>query len=349
MKKLFLLIMILCSIQANTLIQAGSSIIQTEKPKQTDKIYLGSFLAQGHVPASSIYQIDIPLSGIIKELPLHLYAKVQKGDKLLTIKSPDLLELESNYINLVIQKEYYANEVRRLEPLYKANVVAKKIYLQAKNMLIKFESQSDFYYNLLLEYGITKATLEHITQTKKPIADITIYAPTSGKIEDLAINPHMFVQKGSHLLTIINTNNTHYEVALPKRFIQTLHIGSKLYSQNQTFTVESIADVVDKRTQTIAVHLVPEKRMKILPNEKKNLQLYLPHKAFILPPSAVIEIHGSDAVFVKKAKGFEVVPVVVLSRSSESVYIVNNTLTKDSQVATKGVIALKGALEANDD
>jgi len=324
-------------------------MVKTAQPVKTERIYLGSFLANGHLSANKIFRIDTPVGGIVEKLNANIYDSVTKGELLVTLKSPKILELESKYIDALIEKEYYSSEVNRLKPLYVAAVVAKKSFLKAKNTLTKFTTKSNFYYHLLLEWGLSKSQADKIKKTKKPIAKIKIFAPISGKISDLNIYPKMYVNDGTHLMTILNPKGTHLEVSLPAAIAKRLHNNATLYINNTPVTVESISAKIDSRTQTLAVHLLPVKSMHILPAEKRNIKLYWPKSAFVLPASALIDFKGKSIVFIKKSNDFESIEVTVLGRNNDKVYVIAKKLQIDSQVAITGVITLKGTLESKDD
>ena len=324
-------------------------MLKTAQPVKTERIYLGSFLANGHLSANKIFRIDTPIGGIVEKLNANIYDTVTKGELLVTLKSPQILELESKYIDALIEKEYYTNEVNRLRPLYKAAVVAKKSFLKAQNTLSKFTTKSDFYYHLLIEWGLSKSQADKITKTKKPIAKITIFAPISGKVSDLNIYPKMYVKDGTHLMTILNPIGTHLAVSLPAIIAKRLHSNATLYIDNTPVRVESIAAKLDSQTQTLAVHLLPVKSMHVLPDEKRNIKLYWPKSAFVLPSSALIDFKGRSIIFIKKSNGFQAINVTVLGRNNDKVYIEAKELKETSQVAITGVITLKGTLESKND
>ncbi len=330
-------------------VKGADKLVKTAPVETTNRVYLGSFLASGYLPASDTYRIDAPVEGVIERLGAKLYEPVKKGQRLVVIKSPRLLELESTYIDTLIQKEYYANEVKRLKPLYEAAVVAKKRYLEAQNTLTKFKTQSHFYYQLLMEWGLSRKQVDTITRQKRPIPDIAIYAPIDGKVADLNIYPKMYVERGEHMMTVIDPKGAHYEVALPLKLTRLLRQGATLYVGDTPATVESIAATVDPRTQTVAVHLLPKNGLTILPGEKRNIKLYWPKAAYALPSSAVIDYDDKPAVFVKTPRGYRLVFVTILGRSSHTVYATSPELGKDTLIATVGVISLKGALEAQSD
>lgn len=332
---------------ANDLVVSGNNtMIKTTKVKATKSVYLGSYLAQGHLPASATFRIDAPLEGIVETLGVNIYDRVQKGKVIAAIKSPKLLELEAEYINLLIEEEYNQNELERLRPLYEAAVVAKKQYLMAQNISVKYQTQLKFYRNLLQEWGLSTKQIATITETKKAITEIKIYAPISGKIADLNIFPKMYLQRGDHMMSVVDASKTHLELSLPINLAKELDVGSKLYIGESPVEVESIAAKIDPKTQTLAVHLLSKNGMSVLPEEKKNIKLFWPRDAYALSPSSIVNVDEKAAVFVKVDKGYKLVNVTVLNRDTEKVYVVASELHSQDLVVTSGAIALKGALEA---
>ncbi len=334
-------------ISAAEMVKGNTSMVKTKKVESTKRVYMGSFLAIGFLPNNSIYRIDAPIEGVIERVDAKIYEPVKRGERLFVIKGPKLLELEAEFIDTLIEMEYYENEVKRLEPLYKAAVVAKKRYLEAKNMLAKFETKSMFYYHLLIEWGLKQSEVDSIVKTKKPLPRITITSPIDGIVSDMNIYPKMYAERGRHLMTVLNPDKAHYEVALPLKIAKNRKPGMKLFGDDKETVVESISATVNSRTQTVAVHLKPiAKANGIVPKEKRNIKLYWPKKAYSLPANAVIEYDSKEAVFVKEKEGFRPVFVTVLGRSSDRVYLISDELSSNAEVAVSGVIALKGAMEA---
>ncbi len=350
-KKIILATLVsLAPLAAQELIVTGqNNMVKTQLPEETHSVYLGSFLAQGYIPAQDVFRIDAPVEGVIERLNVNIYEPIKKGKLVAVIKSPKMLELESTYINLLIEEEYNAHEVARLKPLYEATVVPKKQYLKALNTLAKYETQSKFYYHLLQQWGLSKEQVDTIKKSKKPIPDIEVYAPIDGVINDLNIFPKMYVQRGEHMMTILDDNDAHLVVALPLRLAKRLKLNQKLYVGEKPVIVESIAAEIDSRTQTVAVHLLPEASMHIMLNEKKNIKLYWPQNAYKLPSSAIIDYNDSEAVFVKVSNGYKLIGVSVLGRNNENVYVISSALKAQDAVAISGVISLKGALQGQSD
>ncbi len=349
-KTVMAVVLMLAPLAAKELIVSGqNNMVKTALPQVTQRVYLGSYLARGYVASHDIFRIDAPVEGVVEKLNVSIYEPIRKGRLLAVIKSPKMLELESTYINLLIEEEFYSNEVARLKPLYEAKVVPKKQYLKALNTLKKFQTQTKFYYHLLQQWGLSKKQINTIKRSKKPMPDIEIYAPIDGTINDMNIFPKMYLQRGEHMMTILDDNNAHLVVSLPLNVAKTMTLNQKLFIDDKEVVVKSIAAEIDARTQTIAVHLLPQKNMHVLLNEKKNIKLYWPQDALRVPSSAIIDYHDSEAVFVKVENGYKLVNVTILGRDNNSVYVTAGKLHAKDRVAVSGVISLKGALEGQDD
>ena len=323
-------------------------LVQTAMPKLSQKVYLGSFLANGHLPPKYIFEMDAFLEGEIENVYIKPFAAVKKGQKILSIKSPKLLELESTFIENYLQQLYFAKELQRLKPLIKEAIVAKRRYLEVKNKFLMYKAKANFYAHLLSEWGIGEKELQRMRTAKMPISAIDIKAPIDGRVAKLDAKSLMYVQTGDHLVTIIDPTKTHLEVALPLEVVRYLHKKEKIYVDDKEGFIESIAPEVDPATQSVAVHIVV-KGMKILPNQRLNVRLYIPKKALVIASSALIEVDGKEGVFVKEGKQFHFVPVRVLARTAKEVYFLSPTITTSTPVAVTGVIALKGSMEASND
>ena len=314
--------------------------IQTATPKTVHRLYLGSFLAIGYLPANSRYVIDAPVEGVVEKLDVKIYQKVKKGETLLALKSPTILELEAEFIQTLIERDFFANELKRLKPLYEQAVIAKKVYLKALNEYKKYQTKAKFYADLLQSWGLEAWQVKRIISTKKPLPTIVIKAPISGEVADLAVHPKSYLQRGDHILTIVDVTKTHYEVLLPLDIASQLSKGMDLYVNGVKATVESIAPTVDPNTQSIAVHLLPQTDVKLLPNQKVNVKLYLQKDAFLVPSSAVVDKDGSYGIYVKRGEKFEFVAAKVLARSERGVYI-EAPIDPKSQIAVSNVVILK--------
>ncbi|MCF6339906.1 MAG: efflux RND transporter periplasmic adaptor subunit [Sulfurimonas sp.] len=349
-KKIIVASMLIFSpLLAKELIVSGqNSMVKTDNPRETKSIYLGSYLAKGYIESKDIFRIDASVEGVVERLNVSIYEPIKKGKLLAVIKSPKMLELEATYINFLIEQEYYSNEVARLKPLYEAKVVAKRQYLKTLNTLQKFQTQTKFYYHLLQQWGLSKGQVDSIKENKKPIPEIKVYAPMDGIINDMNIFPKMYLQRGEHMMTIIDDKNTHLVVSLPLNITKKIKLNQKLFIDDKEVIVKSIAAEIDARTQTVAVHLKPQKGMDIMLNEKKNIQLYLPKNAFKLPSSSVIDYHDKESIFIKLKDGYKLLNVNVLGMHKDHVYIVADGLSSTDEVAVSGVISLKGALEGQD-
>ena len=325
----------------------GATRIETAPAQKTDRIYAGSFLAIGYLPPSHRYVVDAPIEGVVERLPLKLFESVKKGELLAVIKSPKILEIEADLIDAIIERDYYRSEVRRLEPLYKAAVVAKKVYLKAKNDLAKYQTKVEFLKNLLIDWGLGKDMVARVVRTKRPYPYVRITAPISGKVADLAIYPKLYLERGEHMLTIVDPSLVYTQVALPLSVAAILKEGQVVYVDEKEARIKSIAPAVDELTQTVAVLL--DGGVRLLPNQKRNVTLKLTGEALVVPASAVVDIEGQSGVFVKRGERFEFVPVQILSRTEKEVYILPGALKAGDEVAITGVISLKGAWEAADD
>lgn len=344
---MMLTILALAAFGGQRYVQGEGLLIKTGSIEKAQSVYLGAYLANGHLPARETYRIGVPVDGIVTFLGAHVNEPVKKGERLATLKSQQLLALESEYIDALIEKEYYAHQLERLEPLSKSGTVARKHYFEAKNSLQKYEAKSGYLRKLLIEWGVKPEVIEKIAQEKKPVATLDINAPVSGKISEIDAKAMMYLQRGEPLMTLIDPKKVHLEVSLPLELAKSLKPGEKLYIDKQPVTVESIAPTVETRTQTVAVHLLIPGASTLMPGEKRNVKLYRVQSALSLPASALVDLDGAPAIFVKTPQGYAPHAVRLLSRTNTDAYFDAPGVKAGDTVAVTGVIALKGAYESS--
>ncbi|NPA84126.1 MAG: HlyD family efflux transporter periplasmic adaptor subunit [Epsilonproteobacteria bacterium] len=321
--------------------------LPTAPVRVADRLYIGSFLAVGYLPAKGRYVLDAPIEGVVEGLEVDLFDPVQKGQLIATIKSPKILEIEGEYLKALIEYDYYRNEVKRLKPLSEAAIVPKKRYLQARNELLKFQSQVHSLKNLLLDWGLEREQVARITRTRRPDPILRLRAPIDGRVSDLAINPKLYLHQGDHMLTITSPQGTIVKVALPLAVTKELREGGEIHLNGHLGRIQRISPLVDEESQTRSVMI--QAPLKLLPGQKERVSLYLPKAVLVVPSTAIVEIQGESGLFVKGEGGFSFVPVQILARTKEQVYIRSSQVRPGDLVAIEGVISLKGALEGDHD
>lgn len=346
MRRILLLTTLLLglSLSAQELIKTGSLHVTLASPKAVTTIPMGNYLGSYNYPLAHRYTISAYVDGFIAEVNTKPYAAVKKGQKLFVLKSPTLLDLQSNYINTLLELEFYAKELKRLKPLSEKGVVASKRYIEAKNRYDKFKSEADFKANLLKAYGMTSRQLRSIRQQHKANPTLVLLAPADATISELDLQVGSFIHQGDVLAKLVDTSECHFEVDLPWSATKNLNPGDKLRSDDEVFTVFAVSPDIDAVSQTRGVDLHSEEGCAARGGASMNVTLYKHQEAWEVPASAVVGIGNRQAIFVAKEGGFSLQYVEVLAQIHGKNYI-SATLNDGDKIAISSVLALKSAAE----
>ncbi|WP_297441294.1 efflux RND transporter periplasmic adaptor subunit [Sulfurimonas sp.] len=330
------------------IIDPGTLEVKTAKPQISQTIPLGVYLGTYEYPLHNKYTISANTDGFITSINIKPYATVTKGDKLFSLKSPKLLDLQSKYIATILEKEYYDKEVTRLIPLVKKGAVANKKLIESQNNLEKLTASVAFKEDVLLAYGMSKQQLKYINSKHKPDPTLNIYAPASGSIASLNVQSGSFVTQGAVLSLLVNTSECHFEISMNWKEADSLHISQKLFTDTEEFEVFAFAPNIDTLSQTRSIDLHQEGNCNARGGVSRNLAFYRKHQAYRVPDSALINYKGSYTVFVKRDNGFEPIPVKLLG-SSEGFSYIDAPLNAVDVLAISSVLTLKTIAQEKDE
>jgi len=241
-------------------------VVENTKQVRTQKVIYSEVATEieGFGRTSSSLPVDViaEVKGSIQKgnIPLKEGQKFNKGDLLLKIDDTEarlrLKSKKSTFMKKIATilpdfkmdfpesfeawQQYFENidldKPLQALPQYKNN--KEKTYLATKDIF------TDFYDIRSEEFNLSK---HHI------------YAPFSGTITEVSLYPGTFVNMGSKVAKIIESNNLELKVAIPVEDIDWIKIGKTIDITNKNATkkwkgkVQRIGDFVNENTQAIDV------------------------------------------------------------------------------------------------
>jgi membrane fusion protein, heavy metal efflux system len=327
---------------AADLINPGTLQVALTAPQASKSVPIGSYLGTYTYPPGARFTVSANTDGFVTEIAVKPFSRVKKGQTLFTLKSPKLLDLQSEYIATLLELEYYDKEVKRLEPLAAKGVVASKQLTESQNRLHKLVASAAFQRDVLLTYGLQSSRLERVARLHKPDPVLYITAPATGSIASLDVQNGSYVAEGAELAQLIKTTECHFEIDMPWQTADTLNIGETLTAGSLAFTLFAKAPQIDPASQTRTLDLHEDNACGEHGGASLNLTLSRRADAWKVPAASVTEVKGRTNVFVRRDGGFEAVPVTVLSRQEGFCYV-SGKLHADDRIAASSVLALRSA------
>jgi cobalt-zinc-cadmium efflux system membrane fusion protein len=244
-----------------------------------------------------------------------LFAKVgddvQKGQKLFTIDSPDLVQAESTLINTAGVLRLTTRALNRARDLYGAKGLAQKDYDQAVADQQGAEGNYKAAADAVRIFGKTSADIETIVATKAIDSTLVVSSPITGRVTVRNAAPGLFVQPGNTPapFTVADISTMWMLGDVPEIDSAAIKLGqhvnvSVMAHPDQVFegTITTVAATVDPTVHTLLVRSeVRDPAHELLPGMFANLVISTgsPVTAAAVPANAVVrEGDGTMAVWV---------------------------------------------------
>ncbi len=312
--------------------QTPPSLVEVSPLKKQEINDLQEFV--GTVNFDKKSKIASETSGVAKKINFEVGQKVNKGDVLVQIDS-DILDAQikasQSAVNMYsVQLKNAKKNYERYGALLDKKSIAQKVYDDVK---VEFDVASE---NLTS----AKAKLNELSIQK---SKKSIKAPYSGIIVEKNINLNEWLNMGSAVATIVNTQELDIVFNLPISFITNLKSGD-IYDVNiadKTFKAELFAAIPsgDKLTRTFPVRFKTKAENEFIfdgASAKINFIKDSKSEALVINRDAVIKRFNMDVVFAVVNNVAKMIPVKVVAYSGMNAAIAGQGLVENMQLVTKG-------------
>ena len=302
------------------------------------------------IPPQNKTAITFPFGGFVKSVAVLDGMTVKKGQALLSLEDPALIQLQQDYLAELSQLEFYKQDYDRQKSLGEKQVNSGKTVQQAK---------ANYLHSLAVTKGLKlKLEMASISPTKVEKGDlqrlVTIRAPFDGIITKMNAANGQYAAAQDVLLEIIDLKHCHIELFVFEKDIPSLVIGQKVTFQLNNQQVEKTATVYligreigADRMVKVHCHLDNEDD-KLLPGTFINATIELSQqKQLTVPNDAVVKLNEKDVVFTARSNSkskntFYIQPIEVLGNAHgrTAFRFVNEDLTISKQLVIRGAYSI---------
>lgn len=257
------------------------------------------------VPPQSMITISAPFGAFVKNTELLQGTLIRKGQVVVSLQHPDLIQLQQDYLENKGQQEYLLAEYQRQEALAKENVNAQKVFQQAKANYLSNAARIKGLQEKLRLLNIDMAALDagNIQST------IQLYSPITGYVTAVNTNIGAYVNPTDKLFEIVNTEHLHAELTVFEKDIPKLKL-----EQRVRFTLANETTQRSARVHLIGREISNERTVQVhchLDNEDRELLPGMYLTAWIetgnamvnaLPDEAIIQFEGKPCIFIAKGR-----------------------------------------------
>ncbi|MCW9027023.1 MAG: efflux RND transporter periplasmic adaptor subunit, partial [Thiovulaceae bacterium] len=177
MKKIFILLVVGLSLFGSQVIKISQEQqddlgINIQKTITIDSINLGPYNAKVTLDKKDIISIGSNVDAVIKDIFVRKLEHIKKGQKLLSLKSNELLNLQEKYIKALIDSKNIQKNYLRDEKLQQQGIISNKKFLeslqkkQSSDLVVRLSA------NELLSSGFSDDMLKRIQKNYQPIMKI---------------------------------------------------------------------------------------------------------------------------------------------------------------------------------
>ncbi|NDV94829.1 efflux RND transporter periplasmic adaptor subunit [Dysgonomonas sp. 521] len=301
------------------------------------------------VPPKNRAKVTSFVAGYVKSVSLLVGNKVTKGQPLLTLESPEYLDLQQSYLEIAGQMEYLKSEYERQKTLFDEKISSQKKYLEAES---GYKRAKATYESLRQKLNMLRINPSQVEQGKFS-SYITVYSPISGDITAINANVGMAISPTDVIMEIVETQAMHLELAVFEKDIFNLKNGQKIKftipqvgSDEFEAQVSQIGKSVGGNDRVINVYasLDTSTKQKLLTGMFIEAQLVANSRnALSVPIDAITTEEGNSFLLVLESEKdnvytFRKTLVKTGERNGDWIEIIpDNKLNADIKILTKGV------------
>lgn len=325
--------------------QVDSLNIKMGKLEPTSYVPLFTAPAKVVVPPANDFIVSTNQAGLVVKMYVSVGDKVNKGEVLGLINSPDLLSLQGNYLKALGTLKLATAAYRREQKLLKEGVVSgrseQEAYSQYNTSAISVNETKQ----LLQIAGLSTADIKQLDATGRLVSQLSIRSPVTGRVIERMVVSGTHVDPMTSLYRVANLDELWLEINIPQAYIDEVKIGDKIQVENSLAEAEIqvLGQSVNPENQTVQARAVINANPTAVRVGQKLTVQHLQSSdtvTYKLPDGAIAHHEGKTYVFIRTKDGFTVSNISILGKQADGSVLTGN-FTGDEEIAVNNAVALK--------
>ena len=329
--------------------------IELAAPQAAGETLTRRYPAKVTVPNPQMRVVSAPQSGVLSALLVAEGEHVTAGQALAEIRSPELVDTQSQYLESVTRLNLAESELKRDQMLYKEGVIAERRLLETQAKQRELATQVEQRRQLLALAGLPAEAIDTLTRTRALTSTLPVHAPIAGVVLEQMVSTGQAVAAAAPLYRVAELRPLWVEVHVPVDRVESLKVGGRvlLPGIGTEGAIITIGRMVHEADQGVLVRAeVTDGTERLRPGQFVEVQLTSTADAtgWRVPAAALVRSAGAAYLFVAREGGFAALPVTVLAEEERSAVVASvsggdpaDALGPKDRVAVSGVVALKAA------
>ncbi len=321
--------------------------IELASPEPAQDTLSRRYPAKVAVPNRQLRVVSAPQNGILEALLVAEGEQVQEGQILARLRSPELLQTQSDYLESHSRLELARSELERNRKLHSEGIVAQRRLLESRAAYRELETSADRHQQRLELAGMSAQDIDTLQRKRRLTSSLAIRSPLDGVVLAQNVSTGQAVAAADPLYRIGQLDVLWLEVHVPVDQLGPVRTGApvRLPALNSEGRVVTIGRMVHQADQGVLVRVeIRDGVQDLRPGQFVEVQLAesAGGSAWRVSTASVLRNGGADYLFLAREGGFIPLPVQVKA-SEERHKVVSGDMNANDQVVTRGVAALKAA------
>ncbi|KAA3624828.1 MAG: efflux RND transporter periplasmic adaptor subunit, partial [Bacteroidetes bacterium] len=299
------------------------------------------------VPPNSLASVYSAVNGFVGNVKYLPGDYVKKGSLLTTIKHPDIIKLQTSFLESKSRLEFSKKEFERKQTLAAEDATSEKLLQEAK---LEYETELAHFQGIKAElnlFGLPTGKIE--TGDIQP--HVQIYAPISGYIASVNINKGKLITPEDLLYEIVDDDHMHLELQIFAKDIPKVKKGQYIEAfvpgidEKVIAEVYLVGHVIDLETKTTMVHgHFENKPATLTAGTYLHARIFnQENKTLAIPQSALIRSGDETFVYIISNGDFVRRDVITGSSDDDFIAVKKLDLLEGEKLVTKGAYYIHGS------
>jgi membrane fusion protein, heavy metal efflux system len=318
--------------------------------------------AIGNISYADDLSVDVfpAYQGTIIKALVELGTQVQKGEPLYTIKSPDLIQAESNLIGAAATYELTTKELARAKDLYTTSVgVPQRELEQAISDQQTAEGALKAARDAVLVFGKTDAEIDQMIVSRKTDPALVVRSPIAGKVTSFNAPAGLLVQPGNPPApyTVSNVTVKWMLANVPESESAFFHLGQPVAVKTLAYDgrvfkgkISKIYEAVDPNTHRVTIRSeIADPSNDLRPGMLANFVIRVdgPVEGTAIPANGVVrEPDGTMGAWVTTDRRIFTEKIIMVGLRNDGRVQILDGLQRGELVVSDGAVFLSNMLQA---
>ncbi|MDP2366947.1 efflux RND transporter periplasmic adaptor subunit [Rhodoferax sp.] len=321
--------------------------VRLQRLEQPAPISGHTFPARVVLPPSQEYVLSAPVAGVVDQLLVGENDRVQVGQPLLRLVSPELGELQLKLSEAASKGRLSHKTLARERLLFADGIVPQRRVLEAESAAAEDQARQRQAEAALRLAGLDAPTIRRVADGGAMQDALVLRARSPGVVVKLDAKPGLRTQSADALMRIADTRKLWLDIQIPvDRQAQVATKGAQITGVDRDLGATPLgfgATVSDSQTVMLRAEVKQGAQALRL---GEFVQVRVPFAStedgWPVPVAALARQGDKAYVFVRTDKGFVATPVTVQDGAGQALRV-TGALRSGQEIAVSSVIALKAA------